>query len=240
MSVQWTDDQQKVITTRAKNILVSASAGSGKTAVLVARIMSLITDPVRPFDIDRLLIVTFTKAAAGEMKDRIAAAISDAQKRDPDNEHLMRQSGLIHNAKITTIDGFCSTVLRSYCHLTDIEPGFRIAEEGETELLKHDTLENVLQEYYALEDPEESRKFQAFVESFATGKSEKPLTEAVFRVFDACESQPDPLSWLVMCRENNRAGSFEEILGTEWMRMFLAGGRAGGISSDGGGGSSFL
>ena len=222
MSVQWTDDQQKVITTRAKNILVSASAGSGKTAVLVARIMSLITDPVRPFDIDRLLIVTFTKAAAGEMKDRIAAAISDAQKRDPDNEHLMRQSGLIHNAKITTIDGFCSTVLRSYCHLTDIEPGFRIAEEGETELLKHDTLENVLQEYYALEDPEESRKFQAFVESFATGKSEKPLTEAVFRVFDACESQPDSLSWLAMCRENNRAGSFEEILGTEWMRMFLA------------------
>ena len=224
MSVQWTSDQQKVIDTRESNILVSASAGSGKTAVLVARIMSLITDPERPFDIDRMLIVTFTKAAAGEMKDRIAAAINDAQKRDPDNEHIMRQSGLIHNAKITTIDGFCSFVLRNYCHLTDIEPGFRIGEEGEMQLLMHDVLEEVLRDYYALEDPEERGKFENLVESFVTGKSDKPLEEAIFRVFEACESQPDPLSWLAMCRDNNRAGSFEEILGTDWMQMLLADG----------------
>ena len=221
MSVQWTQDQQKVIDTRGANILVSASAGSGKTAVLVARIMALITDPEKPFDIDRLLIVTFTKAAAGEMKDRIAAAINDAQKQDPDNGHLLRQSCLIHNAKITTIDGFCSSVLRNYCHLTDIEPGFRIAEEGETKLLMHDVLEEVLQEYYALEDPLEQKKFETLVESVATGKSDQPLVDAVLRVFDACESQPDPLSWLRMCRENDRAGSFEEILGTDWMKSFL-------------------
>ena len=103
MGMKWTEEQSKVITLRDRNILVSAAAGSGKTAVLVQRILSKIMDPDRPVDIDRLLIMTFTRAAAGEMKERISNAIDQALYENPDNEHLQRQAALIHNAQITTI-----------------------------------------------------------------------------------------------------------------------------------------
>ena len=104
MGVQWTKEQQEVIRLRDRNILVSAAAGSGKTAVLVERILSKITDNTHPADIDRLLIMTFTRAAAGEMKERISAVIEKALGEDPDNEHLQRQTTLLHTAQITTID----------------------------------------------------------------------------------------------------------------------------------------
>lgn len=110
MGVSWTKEQQKVIDTRNCNILVSAAAGSGKTAVLVERIIQRITDKHQPIDIDRLLIVTFTRAAAGEMKERIRTAIEKKLEEDRDNEHLQRQSTLVHHAQITTIDSFCSYV----------------------------------------------------------------------------------------------------------------------------------
>ena len=121
MGVKWTEEQQKVISLRDRNILVSAAAGSGKTAVLVERILSKITDPEAPVDIDRLLIMTFTRAAAGEMKERISSAIESALYEDPDNEHLQRQSTLLHTAQITTIDGFCAYIIRNYFHATRID-----------------------------------------------------------------------------------------------------------------------
>ena len=150
--MEWTNDQKKVIDSRSDNILVSASAGSGKTAVLVARIMAyILQDKV---DIDDLLIVTFTRAAAGEMRERIAKAIADALEKDPDNEHLARQTTLIHNAQITTIDGFCSYVLRNYCHLTDLEPGYRVGDEGELDLLMEDVMKNMFMELHEQEEGE--------------------------------------------------------------------------------------
>ena len=121
MAVTWTEEQKKVITLRDRNILVSAAAGSGKTAVLVQRILSKIMDPDRPVDIDRLLIMTFTRAAAGEMKERISAAIEQTLYNEPDNEHLQRQMTLIHNAQITTIDGFCAWIIRNYFHMIGIQ-----------------------------------------------------------------------------------------------------------------------
>jgi len=114
MGVQWTKEQQEVIRLRDRNILVSAAAGSGKTAVLVERILSKITDKAHPVDIDRLLIMTFTRAAAGEMKERISAAIEKALYEEPDNEHLQRQITLLHTAQITTIDGFCAYIIRNF------------------------------------------------------------------------------------------------------------------------------
>ena len=111
MGVSWTKEQQKVIDTRNCNLLVSAAAGSGKTAVLVERILKRITDPHHPADIDRLLIVTFTRAAAGEMKERIRAAIEKQLEENQEDEHLQRQASLIHHAQITTIDSFCSYVV---------------------------------------------------------------------------------------------------------------------------------
>ena len=117
MSVKWTEEQQKVISLRNRSILVSAAAGSGKTAVLVERILAMLTDKNHPVDIDRLLIMTFTRAAAGEMRERITSALESALYEDPDNEHLQRQMNLIHTAQITTIDGFlflCDTQLFSH------------------------------------------------------------------------------------------------------------------------------
>ena len=220
MKFNYTDDQNKVIHTRGSSVLVSASAGSGKTAVLVARILSFLTDEKDPADIDQLLIVTFTKAAAAEMKERIGRAIEDALKENTENEHLLRQSSLIHNAQITTIDGFCSYILRSYGYLTDLEPGFRIAEEGEMALMKADVLQEVLEERFASENPEEQKVFSAFVETFATGKSEKAMEDAILKTFSAAESQPWPFAWLEKCRNENRAASFEELEKTEWMQGF--------------------
>ncbi|MBQ2626852.1 MAG: UvrD-helicase domain-containing protein, partial [Eubacterium sp.] len=110
MAVTWTNEQKQVIQTRDRDMLVSAAAGSGKTAVLVERILSLITDPDNPVDIDRLLVVTFTRAAAGEMRERISGAIEERLQADPENEHLQRQSVLLHNARISTIHGFCTYV----------------------------------------------------------------------------------------------------------------------------------
>ena len=144
MGMTWTDDQRKVIELRDRNILVSAAAGSGKTAVLVERIIKIITDKEHPVDIDRLLIVTFTNAAAAEMRERIGNALENALKEQPDDEHLQRQLSLLHNAQITTIDSFCLYVIRNHFHEIDLEPNFRIGDEGELKLLKEDVLSKVL------------------------------------------------------------------------------------------------
>ena len=136
MSVKWTKEQENVINLRNRSLLVSAAAGSGKTAVLVQRIISMVTDEADPIDIDRLLVVTFTNAAASEMRERVGAAIESALEQDPYNHHLQRQLTLVHNAQITTIDSFCIRILRDHFHKIDLEPGFRIADEGELKLLR--------------------------------------------------------------------------------------------------------
>ena len=114
MAFNYTESQQQVIDARGCNILVSAAAGSGKTAVLVERIIQIICDENNPVDIDRLLIVTFTNAAAAEMRERISAAIAKKLLENPGSEHLERQSALIHNAQITTVDSFCLYLLRNH------------------------------------------------------------------------------------------------------------------------------
>lgn len=168
MSVSWTTEQQQVIDLRKRNILVAAAAGSGKTAVLVERIIHMITDEMEPVDIDRLLIVTFTNAAAAEMRERIGAAITKALAEHEDNEHLQRQLTLLHNAQITTIDSFCLYVIRNHFHEIDLEPGFRIGDEGELKLLREDVLKEVLERNYeAAEEP-----FLAFMDSYMTGRSD--------------------------------------------------------------------
>ena len=145
MGVKWTEEQQQVIDLRDHNILVSAAAGSGKTAVLVERIIARLTRDANPVDVDHMLIVTYTEAAAAEVKERIGAAIEKELEEDPSSEHLKRQSALIHTAKITTIHSFCLSVIREYFHTIDLDPGFRIAEEGELKLLKQDVMKELLE-----------------------------------------------------------------------------------------------
>jgi ATP-dependent helicase/nuclease subunit A len=195
MGVSWTKEQQQVIDLRKRNILVSAAAGSGKTAVLVERIISMITDEKEPVDIDRLLIVTFTNAAAAEMRERISAAIEKALEREPDNEHLQRQTTLIHNAQITTIDSFCLYVIRNHFHEIDLEPSFRIGDEGELKLLREDVLKRLFEERYK----EEAPAFWALVDGYATGRSDEALTNMVLDLFQFSMSYPWPKEWLMAC-----------------------------------------
>ena len=144
--MKWTDEQKKVIYTRNKNVLVSAAAGSGKTAVLVERILSLICDD--GYDVDSLLVLTFTKAAAGEMKERLGSALLERFDTDPANEHLRAQLTLIDNALITTIDGFCAYVIKNYGNSIGLDCGLRVAETAETDLLKQDCLAEFIESRY--------------------------------------------------------------------------------------------
>lgn len=199
MSVKWTEEQQKVIDTHGIDVLVSAAAGSGKTAVLVARILEMVTSPVHPVDIDRLLVVTFTNAAAAEMRQRIRDALEVRAEQEADNEHLQRQLVLIHNAKITTIHSFCLQVLRSHFHLIGLDPGFRVADEAEMQLLRQDVLKEVLDETYETEA--ENQEFHEFLEQFSPGKDDRPVMAAVLALYHFSMGQPWPLEWLQECRE---------------------------------------
>ncbi len=195
MGVQWTREQQKVIELRNRNILVSAAAGSGKTAVLVERIIRILTDRDNPVDVDRLLIVTFTEAAAAEMKERIRGAIEKELENRPEDVHLQRQATLIHSARITTIHSFCLSVIREHFHVIDIDPGFRIAEEGELKLLKQDVLEELLEACYA----EGTEEFLEFVEKLGSGRNDRKLEELILQLYEYSRSYPQPEKWLRQC-----------------------------------------
>ena len=192
---------------------MSAAAGSGKTAVLVERILSMVTDPAHPVDIDRLLIVTFTKAAAGEMRERIRDAIEKRVEEEPDNEHLLRQTTLIHNAQITTIHSFCQYVLKNYFHAIGLDPGFRVADEGELKLLKRDVAEAVLEEAYA----EGGEPFAAFSEAFATGRGDEEIIDWVLQIYHFSMSFPWPKRWLLECRRAYEKKSMEAFCAQPWV-----------------------
>ena len=146
--MNWTSDQKKIIDAGNSNLLVSAAAGSGKTAVLVERIIQMVSDRENPIDIDQLLVVTFTKAAAAQMKDKIAAAMERLLLEQPDNQHYVRQLNFINKANILTIDSFCYQVVKEHFHVLGIDPGIRIGEPGEIGVLREEVLEEVIEEFY--------------------------------------------------------------------------------------------
>lgn len=195
MGVMWTKEQQKVIDERGRNILVSAAAGSGKTAVLVERIIKKITDSKNPVDIDRLLVVTFTHAAATEMKERIGAALDKRMAKDPDNLLLEKQSLLLRNAQITTIHSFCLYVIRNHFNEIDLDPAFRIADEMELTLMRADTMEDVLEQKYE----EGSEDFLNFVECYAKGKTDESIEALISQIYSYSRSYPWPQMWLDEC-----------------------------------------
>ena len=213
MGVSWTTEQQQVIDLRNRNILVSAAAGSGKTAVLVERIVKIITDKNHPVDIDHLLIVTFTNAAAAEMRERIGNAIEKALDEQPGNEHLLRQLTLIHNAQITTIDSFCLYVVRNHFHEIDLEPNFRIGDEGELKLLREDVLGRVLEQNY--EEPSEA--FSDFVEGYASGRTDAALNEMILQLYEFSRSYPWPEKWLDSFVGAYSIETREELDRAEWL-----------------------
>lgn len=217
MGVSWTEEQMQVITLHHKNILVSAAAGSGKTAVLVERIIRMISEGEHPIDIDRLLVVTFTKAAATEMRERISAAIEKRLMENPENEHLQRQLTLIHHAQITTIHSFCQHVIRNYFHVIDLDPSFRIGDEGEMKLIRQDVMQKMLEDYYL----EGSEAFLQFSERYASGKTDIELEDQILSLYEFSMSHPWPERWLSECEKEYELHSFEEIEKSPWMEEIL-------------------
>ena len=216
MAVNWTSKQQEVIDSRNRNLLVSAAAGSGKTAVLVERIIQMISEGDRPLDIDQLLVMTFTNAAAAEMRERIGAAVEQKLKERPEDEHLWLQAALIPQAQITTIDSFCLNIIRSHYNSLDIDPAFRMGDEGELSLLRGDCMGEMLENCYDEADAE----FARFVEHFGRGKSDRGIEDVILQAWQFSQSHPWPGEWLASCQKELEEESILEMEESPWM-VFL-------------------
>lgn len=217
MSVNWTAEQTQVIESRNKNLLVSAAAGSGKTAVLVERIIRMVTDPEHPIDIDKLLVMTFTNAAAAEMRERVGAAIEQKLAEMPDNEHLQMQAALVHHAQITTIDSFCLNLIRNHFNKLELDPAFRIGDEGELTLMRADVMQDMLEDYYAQDD----ERFEQFVETYAQGKSDAGIEDYIMQVYTFSQSNPYPERWLEECRRELEGQDEDDLMRMPWMRFLM-------------------
>ena len=217
MAIQFTPAQQKVLDARGHNILVSAAAGSGKTAVLVERIVKLVSEGEHPLDIDRLLVVTFTRAAAAQMRERIGRALSARLAGDPSNAHLQRQEVLLHNAQITTMDSFFTFLLRNYFSDIDLDPGFRQIEPTESDLIAAEVLRDYLEEKYASKDP----AFLRCADYFCTGDDDGPLEQLILELCKRAGSHPSPRAWLEERASDYDVEDEEELFSTVWMRSII-------------------
>ena len=236
MGMKFTPEQQRVIELHNSNILVSAAAGSGKTAVLVERIIRMICDGEHPADIDRLLIVTFTNAAAAEMRERIAAGITARLEADSGNEHIQKQSALLHNAQITTIDSFSLFLIRNHFNEIGLDPDFRVADEGEIKLLQQEVLAQLLEDAYAgnfvpeealtsregygnegtVPEMEALEQFHACVEYFCPGGRESVLEQHILNLSRYAGSFPWSAEWLEERKTDYAAGDMEALVRSDY------------------------
>ena len=217
----WTREQQSAIDIRGKSILVSAAAGSGKTAVLVERIINRVLDKENPVDIDEFLVVTFTKAAAAQMRDKISERLWSELEKATDNEHLMKQTVLINRADITTIDSFCLRIVKEYFSVLDIDADFNIGDRGETELLKADVLEDLFEEKYNCENEDEREKFCRLVNIFGGDRNDSGLKELILKIHTLASSYPMPEKWLEEAKNALEINDREALENTLWMKVLF-------------------
>ncbi len=194
MGNKWTKDQQNAISAREGTLLVSAAAGSGKTSVLVQRVIERITDQTHPCDADRLLVVTFTKAAAAEMKQRISDSISALLEKNPFDVRLQHQKLLLEKARISTIHSFCADLLRENFFRLGISPGFRIASEDEMTLLREQAVQEAMEELYAA--AAESPGAEGLAELMGSDRDDRKLSQTVLQLYDFIRSTAFPERWL--------------------------------------------
>ena len=213
MEKEWTKSQSNAIHADGCNILVSAAAGSGKTAVLVERIIQKITDSDKPVSIDRLVVVTFTKAAAAEMKSRIRVELDKLIALNPSDQNLIRQQTLVNNARITTIDSFCLDIVRNYFTETDIDPGFRTADEGEITLINNDIMSQMMEDYYT----EGSSEFFNLVDSYGTGRNDSKLERMILRIYEFARSYPWENEWYDSCANMYNVENEEDFENNPWV-----------------------
>ncbi len=217
MAIEFTPAQQKVLDARDHNILVSAAAGSGKTAVLVERIVRLVSEGEHPLDIDRLLVVTFTRAAAAQMRERIGRALSARLALDPSNAHLQRQEVLLHNAQITTMDSFFTFLLRNYFSDIDLDPGFRQIDPTESKIIAGEVLRDFLEEKYTEKDP----AFLHCASYFCPGADDLPLEELILELCDKAGSHPCAEAWLKERAFDYDVQNEDELFSRVWMRSMV-------------------
>ena len=189
----WTEDQWKAIMASGQDILVAAAAGSGKTAVLVERIIKKITSSSNPIDVDELLVVTFTNASAAEMRHRIGEALEKAIDEDANSSHLRKQLSLLNRASISTLHSFCLEVIRKYYYLIDVDPGFRIADQTEGQLLKDEVIDDLFEEEYGKPD---NHPFFKLVDTFTNDRSDEALKDIILDLYDFAKSNPSPEEYL--------------------------------------------
>jgi len=213
---RWTDEQWQAITRRGGNVLVSAAAGSGKTSVLVERIIQRVLDTDDPIGVDQLLVVTFTNAAAAEMRNRIGEALRKALQDNPKSAHLRRQLALLQRATITTLHSFCLGILRQYYYLIELDPDFRIADQMEDELLRQDTLEELLETWYE-KDPD----FCALAELMLDGQDDQFLVVLLLRLYEFSRSHPDPDGWLKQAAGMFDVSGRNHLDGLAWTHSVL-------------------
>lgn len=216
--MQYTEEQRRVIELHNRNLLVAAAAGSGKTAVLAERILHTITAGENPPDIDRLLVVTFTKAAASEMRERIGLLLEERLRKTPEDEHLQKQSALLHNAKITTIDSFCQSVLRNHFELAGLDPAFRVADENEIRLIREDVLEELLEERFAAGE----ETFLLFADAYQGRGRDARLENSILELYEYASGFPWPEDYLSECVANYGIDSPALLENTPWMRELLS------------------
>ena len=214
-ATKWTNEQLQAIKTRRCNLLVAAAAGSGKTAVLVERIIRIITDEENPEDIDKLLVVTFTSAAASEMRERIAAAISKALEKSPNSKNLQRQLTLLSRANITTMHSFCLDVIKNYFYTIDLDPSFRIGDETEATLIKNEILEELFEEYYE----EDNEEFKDLIEAYSGSKDDLKLKEMILSLYRFSMSGPWPEQWLVEKAEDFNISTIDDLDKSPWVKV---------------------
>ncbi|MBR1865438.1 MAG: helicase-exonuclease AddAB subunit AddA [Lachnospiraceae bacterium] len=214
--MNWTEDQRKIIDARNGNLLVSAAAGSGKTAVLVERIIQMISDKEDPVDIDALLVVTFTKVAAAQMKDKIAQAIERMLEKDPSNEHYLKQMNYINHANILTIDSFCYQVVKEHFHILGIDPGIRIGDTGEIGLLREEVLEEVIEDFYR-----DNKAFVTFSDAFSADKKDDRIEDYILKVYDVSASYPRPEEWTRQAREALHVETEADFLELNFVKQYM-------------------
>lgn len=215
---QWTTQQNNAINARNRNILVSAAAGSGKTAVLVERVIKIITDKTNPVDIDRLLVVTFTNAAAAEMKFRISKSLNKLIKENPNDSYYKRQLSKLPNAKITTIDAFCSNLVKEHFYELSINQDFSLLDEGELELLTENVISDIIDEFFNNEE----KDIISLIDAFSTPSSDKAVAQIIKNVLRFIYAQPFPYHWFDKAIElYNPNVDFENSIWFEYIKKEL-------------------
>lgn len=212
---KWTEEQLEAISTRRCNLLVAAAAGSGKTAVLVERIIRIITNEESPVDIDKLLVVTFTSAAAAEMRERIADAISKALERNPNSKVLQKQLTLLSRSNITTMHSFCLDIIKNYFYTIDLDPSFRIGDETEGTLMKSEIINELFEDLYEDNDKE----FKDLVEAYSGYRDDEKLKDMILSLYRFSMSGPWPEAWLYEKAEDFNIDTLEQLNNTDWVSV---------------------